>query len=491
MLLAAIENVVCHILGSPLSGRPFAQEKSGLVLGMTRHPYNEREWERACLPDPERLKHIYILGATGSGKTKLIESLIRQDISYGNGFCLLDPHGDLSQNILKFMANRLKHAPYDFLDLLNEKITLIEPFDPRGVIGFNPLEAKRTPSFAVAAELVAIFKKVWENAYWGPRMEELLRNAFITLSENGLTLLEASRLLTDHLFRANLVRRLPPGETRDYWQYRYDPLSENLKRAFKEPALNRSSIFTADPNIRVMIGQARSTIDFRDLMDRRKWVIIDLSKGHLRENIHLLGGLLIAKLKLAAMSRVDVPEGERVPFYLYVDEFQNFVGEDFESILSEARKYGLSLTLAHQNLDQIGKTLRASILGNVGTQITFRLSHHDAAQISSEMDRREKTLIERRLVDFRVGQAYLKRKGEGPRVLQTIHVPKSGDSHDTIQIIRSLSMANFGRPRREVEREIERRQGDKSNASSVRSENRPVARPNLAAANMIEGWNDW
>ncbi len=495
-----ILNTLEHALGRVLSLRNGSNrakrdlnDNSGLVLGRSQHPYDPRKWERAGLPDQERLKHVYIVGATSSGKTKLLESFIRQDISRGKGFCLLDPHGDLSRNVLKFLASKVERDPYGFLDLLNERLVLIEPFNQQGVIGFNPLEARGTPSFAVAAELVAIFKKVWEKAYWGPRMEELLRNTFITLSENGLTLLETARLLTDQHFRTRLVERLPRGEVREYWVHRYDPLTEGMKGLFREPALNRISVFTADPGIRFMIGQARSTVDFRALMDGEKWLIINLGKGHLRDNIYLLGGLLIAKLKMAAMSRVDVPEEGRVPFYLYVDEFQNFMGEDFDTILSESRKYRLSLTLAHQFLDQIDHRLRASILGNVHTKIAFRLSHHDAPQISSEMGRREQPLIEKRLINFKVGQAYLKCTGETPRVLQTLHVSDPGENREIMAMIRNLSMANFGRPRREVEREIEGRQGQrpKNEDDRARGAGRPaVARPRLGA-NIREGWNDW
>jgi hypothetical protein len=225
-------------------------------------------------------------------------------------------------------------------------------------------------------------------------------------------------------------------------------------------------------------------------MDEGKWLIINLSKGQLRENSHLLGALLIAKLKLAAMTRAELPEKMRLPFYGFIDEFQHFIsiGEDFETILSEARKYGLGLTMAHQNLDQMDLKLKASILSNVSTQIIFRLSHHDAMQISYEMDRKAQALLEKNLIDFKVGQAYLKLRGEKPRLMRTHYVTEFDVDPEVIQLIKDISFANFARPRITIEQEILNRRNMLSNQDTERS---LLPRTMAIQNNLNEGWNDW
>jgi hypothetical protein len=498
MIWQGIERAIIKVLETGMAlGKTNGQKQSpssGLLLGMASHPYDARKWEKIFLPNQDRLKHLYILGATGSGKTKLIEHFLRQDILASRGLCLIDAHGDLYNNILEYLTSlSIEQNSLSFLENLASRLILIEPFNQQSVVGFNPLEAGRYSSFSQASEMMGIFKKIWQDAYWGPRMEELLRNSFITLSENGLTLLEAERLLTDSCFRDRLIQGLKYEGVRDYWFSRYNALSDKMQAVYREPILNRLSVFIGDTGLRLMLGQAKSTIDFRQIMDHSKWLIINLSKGQLRENAHLLGALLIAKLKLAAMTRVELPERERRPFYAYVDEFQNFIGEDFETILSEARKYGLGLTLAHQNLDQIDRKLQASILGNVGTQIFFRLSHHDAVQVAQEMDQKARPLIEKHLIDFTVGQAYVKLKGEKPRQLRTVHIQGAKQNEQVIQLIKDISFANFTRPKAEVEAEIKRRQAMFSAQAglAVKSLQKRSRVKIASSSNAPEGWNGW
>ncbi len=497
MIWQGIERGLIKALETGLTwGKGDGQEHSptGLLLGMASHPYDPRKWQEVYLPHRDRLKHLYILGSTGSGKTKLIEFFLRQDILAGRGFCLLDPHGDLCNNILQYMAClATRPNPLPFLENLSRRLIIIEPFNQECAVGFNPLEAKRHSAFAQTSEMMGIFKKIWQDAYWGPRMEELLRAVLISLSENNLTLLEAERLLTDSSFRDQLTQGLKHDATRDYWLCRYNALSDKMQAVYREPILNRLSVFTGDPGLRLMLGQARSTIDFRQIMDQGKWLIINLSKGQLRENAHLLGALLIAKLKLAAMTRTDIEERARRPFFAFVDEFQNFMGEDFETIISEARKYRLGLTLANQNLDQLDLKLKASILGNVGTQIFFRLSHRDAALISQEIDQRARPLVEKNLIDFRVGQAYAKLRGEKPRQLQTIRVQEAKANPEFFQLIKDISFANFTRPRRVVEAEIAKRQALSSSVTEPAI--KPISKRSKSMAGQLEGvaegWNDW
>ncbi len=427
---------------------------SDIVLGRVTHPYHPERSENAVLNLIHRLRHLYILGATGYGKTKLIESLIRQDIKNRSGSALVEPHGDLTRNLLSFLANKFLQTG---LDELGRRLILIDPSNRQWAIGFNPLEATNG-NFPAMLELLEILKRFWGGTYWGPRMDELLRNTLITLCENNLTLLEARPLLINESFRRRLIDNVSFGEVKDYWLYRYNPLSDRMQAIYREPVLNKVSAFVADPSIYRIIGQSRSTVNFREAFDQGKWLFLNLNKGQLKENIRLLGTLFLTKIKQAALSRADTPEDQRRPFFVFIDEFQNFIGnDDLEEMLSETRKYRLGLTLAHQNLDQLPRELRSAILGNVGTEIFFRMSHHDASQISSEMDPKERHLIERRLIDLRVGEAWLKIKGENPRLLKTPYVLSIKVSEEAIERIKRASFQNWARPIHDVEREIEER----------------------------------
>jgi len=435
-----------------------SQSRDKLLLSQANSLYQPKRKEDIYLSTQERLQHLYILGATGSGKTKLIEFLIRQDILSGRGFCLIDLHGDLYQNILKFLGGLLLQGDScRIAKHIRNKLVLIEPSNLKWTVGFNPLEAENINHYTQTLEFMGIFRKLWADAHWGPRMEELLRNTLTTLSLNGLTLLEAKALLTDSAFRGQLVASMSPTETKEYWLYRYNQLSEKMQATYREPILNRLSIFISDPFIRSIVGQIKSTVDFRKTMDQGKWLLVNLSKGQLKGNASLLGALIIAKLQLSALSRVDLPEERRAPFFLFVDEFQNFLGDDFETILSEARKYGLGLVLAHQNIDQLDRQLRSAILGNTLTQVFFRLSSQDATALSSELSQREKPIIQRRLIDLKVGEAYLKKKGERPRLMKTIIVSKPEATAKAVEIVKTLSFSLHGRQRQEVEEELARR----------------------------------
>ena len=342
------------------------------------------------------------------------------------------------------------------MEELAERLILIEPFNREWAVGFNPLGSVNG-HFPAMLELVEIFRRFWGDGYWGPRMDEVLRNSLVTLAENNLTLMEARPLLTISDFRQRLVENVSYGEVRDYWNQRYDSLSDRMQAMYREPVLNKISAFVADPMIYRIIGQRQSTIDFRQAMDQGKCVLLNLSKGQLKENIRLLGSLFLGKIWQAALSRAEVPETERNPFYLFVDEFQSFTQENLANILSEARKFRLGLTLAHQNLDQLSRELRAAILGNAGTEIFFRLSHHDASQISSEMDQRERVLIERKLIDLRPREAYLKIKGQKPRLLRTPYVQPAQAPREALEMIRMISFRRWAKPVTDVEREIEQR----------------------------------
>lgn len=432
--------------------------KDALLIGEANHMYQPKRKEFMYLSVQERLRHVYMLGATGTGKSKLLEFLIRQDILSGRGLCFIDPHGDLYQNVLDFLAGYCSEDnDPEMTEKISKRLVLIEPACTEWVMGFNPLEAIGVNPYTQALEFMGILKKLWSDAYWGPRMEELMRNTMVTLCLHGYTLLEAKTLLTDPLFRGRLVADLPEGEVKEYWLYRYNQLSDRMQNTYREPILNRLSVFLSDPSIRIMVGQKKSTINFRQIMDQGKWLLVNLSKGRLKSNAHLLGAFLVAKLQLSALSRVDVDEKKRFPFFLFVDEFQNFMSEDFETILSEARKYGLGLTLVHQNMDQLDRQLRAAILGNTLTQVFFRISNQDAAVLAAEIGQREKPIIQRRLVNLNQREAYLKKKGEQARVMKSLYVPPPKGTRKNTLALKELSMSYHARLRKEVEQEIANR----------------------------------
>jgi hypothetical protein len=464
-----------------------------LHIGEAAHLYRPKHKEHLYLSVAERQHHSYVLGASGSGKSKLLEFLIRQDIQAGRGFCLIDPHGDLYQNILNYLSvNSLKRTGSKITNQIRNKLVLFDPTVTKWIIGFNPLEAANVNPYALAMEFNGFLKKIFLDL--GARTGELMLNTTFTLSHNKLTLLEAKALLTDLLFRNQLVDNLPEGEIKEYWLLRYNLLSDRMQATYREPILNRLSIFLSDPSIRLIVGQKKSTIDFRKIMDQSNWLMVNLSKGRLKSNAHLLGAFLIAKLQLCALSRVDVTKNKRTPFYIYVDEFQNFVSEDFETILSEARKYGLGLTLAHQNMDQLDRQLRSAILGNTLIQVFFRISNQDATALAAEIGQREKAIIQKKLVNLKQREAYFKKKGEPARLMKTIYVPPVNASHKDIEALIELSMSCHARSRREVELEIENRKSHSINNSckvEIQSLNSDPDAGKFAPEGNIEEFKEW
>ena len=340
---------------------------------------NKEEFQLAKIAEKDRLFHFYIIGATGTGKTKFIEYLIQQDIGKGNGFGVIDPHGDLIEDVKGFFA--INYSPQD--EEITDKVILIDPADPAYTVTFNPLEELpgiSTPS--QVNELVYAFRKIWKDA-WGVRMEDLMRNSLLALSEIGLCLTELSPFLTKRSFREAALSKVSQPVVLDYFQ-RFDSLSDRAQVTWVEPVTNKINAFFADERIRQMFSSPRSSFNLREIMDERKILLLKLDKGKLKESADLLGSLFMAKIQMAAFSRSDLSPERRVPFYLYIDEFQNFASESFSVILSEARKYGLSLIMAHQTLAQIPEELRSLILGNTGIQVYFRLNRQDANVLARE-----------------------------------------------------------------------------------------------------------
>lgn len=323
----------------------------------------------------DRTRHMYIIGKTGMGKTALLQNMAIQDIINGQGIGVIDPHGDFADLTLDFVpGHRIEDVVY------------INPADSNFPVGLNLLEdVGYDERHLVASSLMGIFKKIWIDV-WSPRMEYLLNNAILALLEYpDATLLDANRLLTNKTFRKHVISHVNDPIVKEFWSEQFVNWGERLAGEATAAIENKIGQFIAAPLIRNIVGQTRSTIDFRYLMDQGKIVVVNLAKGYIgEENSRLLGAMTITKLYLAAMGRVNVPENERRDFVLYVDEFQNFASEAFEGILSEARKYHLSLVLAHQYIEQMDETVRSAVFGNIGTLISFRVGAVDAEYLEKE-----------------------------------------------------------------------------------------------------------
>ncbi|HWO94384.1 MAG TPA: DUF87 domain-containing protein [Dehalococcoidia bacterium] len=324
----------------------------------------------------DRRRHLHIIGKTGTGKSTLLYALMLQDLAAGRGFALLDPHGDLAQSVIDSVP------PARTNDVL-----YLNPADLGHPVGFNLLENVRPDARAlVTAHVVAAFKHVWPDS-WGPRLEQILRNSIALLLDTpGSTLLGISRLLVDDAYRALLLKSCQNPMVRLFWTQQLAEWGDSFAAEAISPVQNKVDALLSPPVLRNIIGQPKSTLDLAAIMNGRRVLIANLSKAALGEGpAHLLGAFLATAFAQQAEARAAIPERDRVDFYLYADEFQNFATDSFATILSEARKWRLSLTLAHQFLDQLSPGLRGAVLGNVGSLIAFRSGAKDARTIAEEI----------------------------------------------------------------------------------------------------------
>jgi len=348
------------------------------IIGETNFRNQNRKF--GIKPD-DRRRHVYIIGKTGTGKTTLSENMAIQDIQRGSGVAVIDPHGEFAEKMLDFVpSNRVNDVIY------------FNPADLEYPIAFNAIE-KVDPEYRhlVASGLMGVFKKIWPDV-WSARMEYILHNSVLALLEYpGSTLLGINRMLADREYRNKVVDKITDPSVKSFWINEFAKYPDKFREEAVAPIQNKVGQFISSPLIRNIIGQTKSSIDFREIMDGQKILIVNLSKGRIGEDAsRLLGALCITKLQLAAMSRVSIPEEERKDFYLYVDEFQNFATESFANILSEARKYRLCLILAHQYIDQLvqgeNTVVKDAVFGNVGTMITFRVGAADAEFLEPEYE---------------------------------------------------------------------------------------------------------
>jgi type IV secretory pathway TraG/TraD family ATPase VirD4 len=323
----------------------------------------------------DRRHHIYVIGKTGMGKTTLLENMIIQDIEQGRGVGILDPHGDLAQRLLDFIPKQR----------IND-VVYFNPQDLDWPFSLNPFEQVAPERrHLVAASLMSVFEKLFASS-WGPRMAHILRNSILALLEMpGSSLLGIPRLLSDVDYREKVIAKASDPKVRDFWTNEFASYQSKYRTEAVSPVLNKVGAFLTSPLVRNIVGQARSKVTFRKLIDEGKILIANLPKGALgEENQILLGSLLVTKLQLAAMERVHMKEDDRRDFHLYCDEFQNFATPSFIEILSEARKYRLDLTLAHQYIEQLDDRIKDAVFGNVGTLFSFRIGAKDAEELEKE-----------------------------------------------------------------------------------------------------------
>jgi CxxC-x17-CxxC domain-containing protein len=323
----------------------------------------------------DRRRHMYLIGKTGMGKSTILENMIVADIRAGRGVAVVDPHGDLAEKVMQYIpAERIKD------------VVFFNPSDTDFPIAFNIVEAVDIKvRHLVASGLVGVFKKLWADS-WGPRLEYILRNAILAvLDYPNSTLLSVIQMLSDKTYRKKVINEVKDPVVKAFWVKEFASYADKFASEAVSPIQNKVGQFLSSSLIRNIVGQTRSSIDVRKVMDEGKILIMNLSKGYIGEdNSALLGAMMITKIQLAAMSRVDIPEKERRDFYLYIDEFQNFSTESFATILSEARKYHLNLIIAHQYMEQLTDEVKAAVFGNVGTLVAFRVGAIDAEELVKE-----------------------------------------------------------------------------------------------------------
>ena len=398
----------------------------------------------------DRRQHVYILGKSGTGKSALMFNMIIQNIQNGEGVCMVDPHGENVEAVLTAIPkNRMKDVIY------------FNPADADYHIGFNVLELV-DPQYKhlVASGLMGIFTKIWANA-WSARMEYILNNCILALLDTpGTTLLGIPRMLVDKDYRQKIISNLKDPVIKAFWIHEYEAWQEKFRNEAIAPIQNKVGQFLSTSIIRNVVGQSKSTINIFDMMNEGKIFLVNVSKGRIGEdNSALLGGMIITKIQLAAMERVRIPEDHRKDFYLYVDEFQNFVTEAFAGILSEARKYRLNLTVAHQYTAQLisdkSSAVRDAVFGNVGTMIVFRVGSDDADFLEKEFD---PEFTPSDIVNLPNYKIYLKLMIDGvtsrPFSAKTLPpMVKQGSREVEEEVIRS-SRALYCRPKDVIEREI-------------------------------------
>lgn len=439
-LLGGIKNIAWGktLLGEPPESLPVAdnltEEQKKDINFFAKTEFKNKETTFGIKTE-DRRKHVYIIGKTGVGKSTLIANMAIDDIRKDRGVGIIDPHGDLSETILEYIPKRR----------MND-VVYLEPFDMERPFSLNVLEIKnRQQKDLVASGIVSIFYKLYKDS-WGPRLEYILRNVILTLLEApGATLVDILSLLANADYRKKVVSELTDPVLKNFWEKEYAKMPDRLKAEAISPIQNKVGQFVTSRMIRNIIGKTKSSIDLENIMNEGKILILNLSQGKLGEdNTALLGAMIITQMQLAAMNRSFMKEHERKDFFLYVDEFQNFATNSFIKILSEARKYRLSLTLANQYIEQLEEDVQRAIFGNVGTLMSFVVGARDAYILSKEYG---EIYTESDLVSLGKFEAVLKLSIDGmtsqPFPAKTLPLPSL--KNDNREKIVKLSKEKFGR----------------------------------------------
>lgn len=412
--------------------------------GMKRPVYIERE---------DRRRHMYIIGRTGTGKSEFLKDMILQDIRNGEGLAFLDPHGDAIEDIL------LRIPPERA-----EDVVLFDPSDTERPMGLNIMEATtEEQKHFIVASIIGLFYKLYDphgQGIMGPRLEHSIRNAMLTvMSDPGATFIEVQRALTDSSFVQELLPRVTDPIVRRFWTDQIAQTSEFHKSETLDYIVSKFSRFTTNKLIRNIIGQSRSSFNAREIMDNKKILLVNLSKGKLgEENSTFLGLLLVPSILRAAMSRADIPQSQRQDFYLYVDEFQNFATPDFAAILSEARKYKLNLIVANQFIGQMQEEVKMAVFGNAGTVVALRVGVTDANFLQHEF---APTFTESDLINIDRFNAYIKTIVNGEPVpsfsmdlTKDFSKIQAEENPRVAELIKELSRLKYGKDAKQVEAEI-------------------------------------
>ena len=393
----------------------------------------------------DRSRHLYIIGQTGAGKSGLLELFALSDIFHNQGYAIIDPHGDLAVNNMRFVpGSRMQDVVY------------FNPADTAYPVGFNPLEVTNPEQKSnISSEVIGVLKRMFGDS-WGPRLEYILRYTILALLDRpSTTMLDISRMLTDKKFRKETLSYCTDSVVLQFWNVEFASWNDKFTAEAIAPVLNKVGAFTANPTIRNIIGQPKSTFNIRQIMDEGKILIVNLSKGLIGEdNASILGSFLVTKIQLAAMSRSDIPNiADRRPFYLYVDEFQNFATDSFATILSEARKYALNLTVANQYIGQMTDTVRDAVFGNVGSMISFRVSADDAPILSKQFEPQFEPgdLLQMHNRHFIINMVI---NGEKSPAFSATTLKLPSEQIDNTGRIIEHSRRLYSRPRAEVEAEI-------------------------------------
>lgn len=442
------------------------QDKNNEIVFLAKTNFRNK-FVKFGIKTDDRRRHMYLMGKTGMGKTTVIENMIIQDIQAGKGVALVDPHGDIAEKILDFIpSHRINDVVY------------FNPSDYEFPIAFNVMETvAQEHKHLIASGMVGVFKKLWADS-WGPRLEYVLRNAILALLDYpGSTLLGVMRILVDKNYRKKVIAKIQDPVVRSFWVEEYSKYPDRFQAEAIAPIQNKVGQFLSTALIRNVVGQVKSTINIREIMDNKKILIMNLSKGRVGEDSSaLLGAMMITKIQLAAMSRVDLPEKDRVDFYLYVDEFQNFATESFANILSEARKYRLNLIIAHQYIEQLDEKVSAAVFGNVGTIMCFRVGAADAEFLVKEFT---PFFEEDDLVNLTKYDIYMKLMIDGvsssPFSASTLAPLSEEQKQHNAQKIIGVSRERYSKPKDEVEDKIARwssmdEEGSESNEKPVKKE---------------------